>query len=223
MRERLMLALDVADEAEAMAVLNKVGAELVWVKIGLRLFVSEGPSLVRRLLSHYRVFLDLKFHDIPNTVAQAVESAGDLGVQMVNVHVAGGEDMMAAAAQAARAFPEMRLVAVTLLTSQGLDPHEAREEVCRAALAAKRAGCHGVVCSAHEAAAVKQVCGEGFLTVTPGIRMPAHDRDDQKRVADPAFAVRNGADFLVMGRPILRAADPCAVVHAVISEMKRAA
>ncbi len=223
MRERLMVALDVPDRAAALAMRDRIGDAVGWLKVGLRLFVAEGPELVRELGHTHRVFLDLKFHDIPNTVAQAVESAGLLGVDMLNVHAAGGAAMMRAAAGAARAFPDMKLIAVTVLTSSDMPPEEARRAVVDRALAAREAGLAGVVCSVHEAAAVKQACGADFLTVTPGIRWGAQEAGDQKRIADPGMAVRAGADVLVVGRPILHAGDPAAAAREALVMMEAAA
>lgn len=223
MRERLMVALDVPGRAAALAMRDRIGDAVGWLKVGLRLFVAEGPELVRELGHTHRVFLDLKFHDIPNTVAQAVESAGLLGVDMLNVHAAGGAVMMRAAAGAARAFPDMKLIAVTVLTSSDMPPEEARRAVVDRALAAREAGLAGVVCSVHEAAAVKQACGADFLTVTPGIRWGAQEAGDQKRIADPGMAVRAGADVLVVGRPILHAGDPAAAAREALAMMEAAA
>jgi len=208
MRDRLMVALDMPDRARALAMRDAVGDAAGWMKVGLRLFVAEGPDLVHDLSRKHRVFLDLKFHDIPNTVAQAVESAGRLGVQMVNVHTSGGLAMMEAAAQSAAAFPDMLLIGVTVLTSDTRSAEEALRLAQERALLAKKAGLHGVVCSVHEVRTIKQECGKDFLTVTPGIRWGGQDRQDQQRVADPAMAIREGADYLVVGRPILQAPSP---------------
>jgi len=208
MKNRLMVALDVRCAADALALRDKLGDAVGWFKIGLRLFVAEGPQLVAAIRQQHRVFLDLKFHDIPNTVAQAVESAGNLGVEMVNVHAGGGEHMLAAAAEAAAAFPEMKLIAVTVLTSDTMPKEQARTVALKRAKMAQDAGLHGVVCSVHEAAAIKDACGSVFLTVTPGIRWGNQDIQDQKRVADPAGAIVGGSDYLVVGRPILHAPDP---------------
>ena len=219
MRDRLMVALDMPDRDQALAMRDAVGDGVGWVKVGMRLFVAEGPGLVRELLGQHRVFLDLKFHDIPNTVAQAVESAGHLGVQMVNVHASGGLAMMEAAAQAATAFPDMLLIGVTVLTSDTRSAEEALRLAQERALLAKKAGLHGVVCSVHEVRAIKQECGEDFLTVTPGIRWGGQDRQDQQRVADPAMAIREGADYLVVGRPILQAPSPRQAAEEAIAMM----
>jgi orotidine-5'-phosphate decarboxylase len=208
MRDRLMVALDVPDRTQALAMRDVIGDGVGWMKVGMRLFVAEGPQLVRELLRFHRIFLDLKFHDIPNTVAQAVESAGSLGVQMVNVHTSGGLAMMEAAARAAAGFPGMFLIGVTVLTSDARSAEDALRLARERALLAKKAGLHGVVCSAHEVRTIKKDCGEDFLTVTPGIRWGGQDKQDQQRVADPSMAIREGADYLVVGRPILQAASP---------------
>jgi len=208
MKDRLMVALDVSCAQEALSMRDRLGDSIGWFKVGLRLFVAEGPALVASIRQQHRVFLDLKFHDIPNTVAQAVESAGHLGVDMINVHAGGGQQMLAAAAESAAAFPAMTLIAVTVLTSDPMPQDQARDVALQRAHMARDAGLHGVVCSVHEAAAIKAACGADFLTVTPGIRWGGQDIQDQKRVADPAAAIAGGSDYLVVGRPILHAADP---------------
>jgi len=208
MRDRLMVALDVPEAGQALALREQLGDAVGWFKIGLRLFVAEGPQLVAAIRENHKVFLDLKFHDIPNTVAQAVESAGRLGVEMVNVHAGGGEEMLQAAARSAAAFPEMQLIAVTVLTSDPMPKEQAAAVALERAQMAKEAGLHGIVCSVHEVAAIKRACGDDFVTVTPGIRWGDQDVQDQKRVADPAFAIQSGSDYLVVGRPIIQAADP---------------
>ncbi len=222
MKDRLMVALDVEHAEQAMALKQKLAGAVGWFKIGLRLFVAEGPELVRSVRQSHKVFLDLKFHDIPNTVAQAVESAGRLGVEMVNVHAGGGEAMLRAAADAAAAFPEMRLIAVTVLTSDPMPKAQAAELALERARMAREAGLAGVVCSVWEAAAIKQACGDNFITVTPGIRWSDQDTQDQKRIADPAEAVRRGADYLVVGRPVIRAADPAAAAREALDMMAAA-
>lgn len=222
MRQRLMVALDVPGRDEALGMRDRLGESVQWLKVGLRLFVAEGPELVRQLQETHRIFLDLKFHDIPNTVAQAVASAGDMGVDMVNVHAAGGAAMLGAAAQAAQGFPDMRLIAVTVLTSDTMDMTAAREMALERAGMAQAAGVDGVVCSVHEVAAIKAACGDGFVTVTPGIRWGDQDTQDQARVADPAMAVRAGADHIVVGRPILQAADPRAAAEQAVAMMEHA-
>ena len=222
MQERLMLALDVADRGRALELRRRLAGCTGWFKLGLRLFVTEGPGLVRELLRTHRVFLDLKFHDIPNTVAAAVESAGRLGVQMTNVHACGGMAMLRAAAAAARSFPCMKVIAVTVLTSDSMPPALARSEAVGRARMAQDAGLDGVVCSVHEVGAIKDACGKDFLTVAPGIRWGGRPRDDQRRVAGPAEAIRAGADFLVVGRPILEAPDPRAAALEALAMMEKA-
>ncbi|WP_241697596.1 orotidine-5'-phosphate decarboxylase [Mariprofundus sp. NF] len=223
MQDRLMVALDVDDREKAMLMRDRVGDSVGWLKVGLRLFVAEGPELVRELNRTHKLFLDLKFHDIPNTVAQAIESAGGLGVDMVNVHAGGGEEMLAAAANAAKAFPNMKLIAVTVLTSDPMPKAQAREVALQRAKMALDAGLDGVVCSVHEAQAIKDLCGEDFITVTPGIRWGGQDVQDQKRVADPASAIANGSDYLVVGRPILHAENPAQAAQEAVAMMQSAA
>jgi len=217
-----MVALDVAGEKQAIAIRNRLGGHADWFKVGLRLFVAAGPGLVRELLKENRVFLDLKFHDIPNTVAQAVERAGCLGVSMLNVHAAGGRRMLNAASEAAAAFPALRLIAVTVLTSDPMPADRARDIAIERAIMAREEGMHGVVCSAHEVIAIKQACGDRFLCVTPGIRWGDQGVDDQQRVATPGVAIRNGADYIVVGRPIVAASDPCAMAAQALAEMSSA-
>jgi len=208
MKDRLMVALDVRDQNQALSIRDELGDAVGWFKIGLRLFVSEGPALVRAISQHHKVFLDLKFHDIPNTVAQAVESAGRLGVDMLNVHAGGGAEMLQAAARAAKHFPDMQLIAVTVLTSDPMPREKAAQVALERAGLARDAGLDGVVCSVLEAEAIKHACGADFITVTPGIRWGNQDTQDQKRIADPASAVMHGSDYLVVGRPIIEASEP---------------
>jgi len=223
MHDRLMVALDVASAEAGLAMRDQLVDSVGWFKVGLRLFVASGPAFVRELKQDHKVFLDLKFHDIPNTVAEAVSSAGALGVDMLNVHASGGVEMMEAASRAAETFPAMRLIAVTVLTSDRMDVPAARKLAVDRALLARQAGLHGVVCSVHEVGAIKKVCGKEFLTVTPGIRLPGGSQDDQVRVATPDMAVSEGADHLVVGRPILRAVDPRAAALEVLRLMQQGA
>jgi len=222
LRNRLMLALDMPDATEALAMRDRVGDAVGWMKVGLRLFVAEGPELVRRLKRSHRLFLDLKFHDIPNTVAQAIESAGGLGVDMVNVHAGGGREMLQAAAKSAAQFPDMQLIAVTVLTSDPMPRDEAARVALERARLAAECGLHGVVCSVHEVEAIKRACGDDFVTVTPGIRWGDQDVQDQKRVADPASAAQAGADHLVIGRPILQAPEPRQAAMQALSMLEEA-
>lgn len=222
MRDRLVVALDVPDLDSALAMREKVGSEAGWLKVGLRLFVAEGPSLVRKLAEEHKIFLDLKFHDIPNTVAEAVESAGKLGVQMLNVHAVGGPDMLKRASEAASEFPEMKLIAVTVLTSDPMPAGDAMRVALERARMTQDAGLDGVVCSVHEVAAIKEACGSSFIAVTPGIRWGGQDAQDQKRIADPGYAIESGSDYLVVGRPVLQAVEPALVVREVVEMMEAA-
>jgi orotidine-5'-phosphate decarboxylase len=222
MRDRLMVALDVPDLDRALAMREKIGVEAGWLKVGLRLFVAEGPSLVRKLAEEHKIFLDLKFHDIPNTVAQAVESAGNLGVQMLNVHAGGGPDMLKRASEAASEFPDMKLIAVTVLTSDPMPAGDAMRVALERARMTQDAGLDGVVCSVHEVAAIKEACGAGFIAVTPGIRWGGQDSQDQKRIADPGYAIESGSDYLVVGRPVLQAVEPALVAREVVEMMEAA-
>jgi len=215
-----MVALDMPDAAQALHMRDQLAEHVGWFKVGLRLFVAEGAPLVRDLLKTHKVFLDLKFHDIPNTVAQAIESAGSLGVQMVNVHAAGGTEMLERAVQAAAAFPDMTLIAVTVLTSDSMPAEQAKIVAVERALLAQDAGLHGVVCSVHEVADIKKACGNKFLTVTPGIRWGGQDVQDQKRVATPTLAMQQGSDYLVVGRPIIQASVPAEAADSAVKMMQ---
>lgn len=219
------MALDYAEAEHALRFVEQVDPSLCRLKVGKELFTTAGPALVENLVGRgYDVFLDLKFHDIPNTVAQACKAAARLGVWMMNVHAAGGRAMMEAAREALAAETGRRplLIAVTVLTSMtDADLVEVGMEggvlagVARLARLTAACGLDGVVCSAQEAAGLRQARGADFLLVTPGIRLAGEASQDQKRVTTPEEAVRLGASYLVMGRPITRAADPVAVLRAV--------
>ena len=235
--DRLLVALDVDDGARAMALAAALRGLAGGVKVGSRLFTAEGPALVRGLVAAgSRVFLDLKFHDIPNTVAQAVDAAVATGAWMINVHASGGGPMMAAAARAGRdaaarlGCPPPMLVAVTVLTS--MDASALRdtgverpllEHVVALARLAQAAGLQGVVASPRETAAIRQACGPDFAIVTPGIRGSAAggEKHDQARTMGPADAVRAGASYVVVGRPIIAAADPRAAAAAIARELEQ--
>jgi len=227
-RDRLIVSLDVPSAAEAQKIVTALGESVSTYKVGKQLFTAAGPAVVRDLVgSGRRVFLDLKFHDIPSTVAAAVRAASELGVSMLTVHALGGSKMLKAAVEAAAAAKHPPLVlAVTVLTSLGdADLKEigvaggAQEQVLRLASLAQRAGCGGVVASAREARAIRQEVGPGFAIVTPGVRPAGGTKDDQARVATPAEAIAAGADYIVVGRPITRAKDPVAAARAILEEI----
>ena len=229
---RIIVALDLSAADSAVDLARRLSPELCRLKVGKELFTAAGPALVAQLRREgFGVFLDLKFHDIPNTVAQACRSAARLGVWMIDVHALGGRVMLQAAREALGSTPDRpRLTAVTILTS--LDAEGLREvgiedtparAASRLAGLAQASGADGVVCSAQEAAALRRQCGAGFLLVTPGIRSGdpgAGDApDDQKRIASARSAVDAGADYLVIGRPVTRAADPLAALRRIHAEI----
>jgi orotidine-5'-phosphate decarboxylase len=225
----VIVALDVADEAAALALAARLDPKLCRVKVGKELFVAAGPSVVARLAERgFEVFLDLKFHDIPNTVAGACRSAARMGVWMFNVHASGGEAMMRAAREAVAGIARPPLViAVTILTSLGDADLEkvgyrgtAAENVVRLARLARASGMDGVVCSAREARELRAATGSDFLLVTPGIRLPGAEAHDQSRTVAPAEAVRLGANYLVIGRPITQSADPAAALESIRSSLE---
>lgn len=227
-RERLIVALDVSTSAAARKIVAAVGDSAVTYKVGLQLYTAEGPQVVRDLISSGRqVFLDLKYHDIPNTVATAVQEAVSLGVAMLTVHALGGRRMLRAATEAAGAVnPDVRVVAVTVLTS--MDEQEITEvgipngippEVMRLAVLAAAEGCHGIVASAQEAPAIRKKFGENFLIITPGVRPEGTAHRDQARVVTPARAISAGASHIVVGRPIIEAADPDQAAREILAQM----
>jgi orotidine-5'-phosphate decarboxylase len=228
MRERLIVALDVSGAAEAQKLVARVGEAAGIYKVGLQLFTAEGPSIVRDLVSSgRRVFLDLKLHDIPTTVALAVKSAAELQVDMLTIHASGGAAMLRAATEAAAG--RINLLAVTVLTSQtdeGLQEigvsGRVSDQVLRMASLAKSAGCQGIVTSPRESLMVRKALGEGFTIVTPGIRPAGAETNDQQRIATPAQAISNGASHIVVGRPITHASDPAKAADAIIAEMEQA-
>ena len=230
-RKRLIVALDVPDAASAGALVARLENTCQWFKVGLELFVAAGPAVLEPILKRgHSVFLDLKFHDIPNTVAGAVRSAAALGVQMINVHAAGGPAMLAAARAALDGLTDPpELLAVTMLTSMdsaqqaaiGLDrsPGSQVELLARMAMAE---GYRGFVCSAEEVATLRALTGPNGILVIPGIRPAGSETGDQKRISTPAEALRAGASCLVVGRPITRAADPARAAEAILEEMAQA-
>ncbi len=220
----VIVALDYDNQRSAQALADKLDPSQCRLKVGKELYTAVGPELVSGLVSRgFDVFLDLKFHDIPNTVAKAIGAAADLGVWMANVHASGGTRMMAAAKQALQQRGSaMRLIAVTVLTS--MDESDLRElgiqrslsdHVMHLAQLAKNAGLDGVVCSAQEASALKAALGADFQLITPGIRLADSAADDQRRIVTPQDAMRLGSDYLVIGRPITQAADPLQALLAI--------
>ena len=227
-RERLIVALDVSSSAEAQKVVSALGDSVHTFKVGKQLFTAEGPPVVRDLIASGRsVFLDLKYHDIPNTVAAAVSEAAKLGVRMLTVHASGGGKMLRAAVEAARDVnPAVRVLAVTVLTSltdSDLEKMGVRggvvDQVLRLAAMALANGCQGVVASAREASELRNELGNEFLIVTPGVRPAGSGHGDQVRVVTPEEAIASGATHIVVGRPITEAADPAAEAKAILAQI----
>ncbi len=224
---QLITALDFADWSSAQALVDRLGDAVEWFKVGKQLFTHYGPSVVQELKSRgKKVFLDMKFHDIPNTVAGAVRSAAAIGADIINVHASGGPAMLAAAADAARETGKT-VIAVTVLTSMdeaqlsaigiGCTP---AEQVARLAKLTQAAGLPGVVCSPREVELIHECCGPDFLTVVPGIRPAGAAVGDQKRIMTPRLAAQAGADYIVVGRPIIAAEDPVAAAQAILAELR---
>ena len=225
---RVIVALDYPDAASALQLVACLTPDLCRLKVGKELFTRAGPQLVEELAGRgFDVFLDLKFHDIPNTVASACHAAADLGVWMVNVHALGGERMLLAAREGfERAAQSPLLIAVTILTSMntndlvavGLSGSPA-DNVLRLAALAHQSGLDGVVCSSRETAILRNEHGPDFSLITPGIRPAGSQADDQRRVMTPADAIRAGSNYLVIGRPVTRADDPVSVLRTISSEL----
>jgi orotidine-5'-phosphate decarboxylase len=230
-REQLIVALDVSSAAQAQKIVSSLGDTVSFYKVGMQLYTAEGPAIVRDLVgSGRRVFLDLKYHDIPNTVGAAVREAGRLGVSLLTVHSFGGSKMLRAAAEAAReSNPAMKVVAVTVLTSMDQEAlneimhGNLEEQVVYVAGLALKAGCHGVVSSAREVRALRNRLGDDFLVVTPGVRPTGAAHGDQARVVTPAEAIAAGSTHLVVGRPITGAANPVQEAEKIIREIEQAA
>jgi orotidine-5'-phosphate decarboxylase len=230
-RDRLIVALDVSSATQARQIVQSIGESVNTYKIGKQLFTAEGPEIVRDLVASGRkVFLDLKFHDIPNTVAAAVRQAAELRVSMLTVHASGGSKMLKAASEAARQSPAQPMVlAVTVLTSLsdadlgelGISS-DVLTQVMRLGALARAAGCGGLVASGHEARELRRVLGDEFAIVTPGVRPSGAAASDQVRVLTPKEAIAAGATYLVVGRPILEAADPARAADAMVSEIDEA-
>lgn len=227
-KDRLIVALDVDSRERAERLVEELGPHVGMFKVGKELFTSEGPEMVRSIVaSGGRVFLDLKFHDIPNTVAKAVGAASRLGAFFLTVHASGGRAMLEAAASALPA-EGTQLLAITVLTShtdESLREAGARgtvqETVRQLAVLARESGIDGVVCSPHEIALIRETAGDDLVIVTPGIRPKGAAKGDQARVTTPAEAVRLGCDYIVVGRPITEAASPADAARAIVEELNR--
>ena len=224
----LILALDLPDEEHALRLLDRIGNDLRWVKIGLQLFTRHGPRIVEQVAERgFKVFLDLKLHDIPNTVGSAVASLCGLPIDLLTVHASGGSEMMRAAEAARTAGrPSMTLLGVTVLTSMDEDilaeigvRAKPAKQVSRLAGLARGAGIGGLVCSPHELPELRKQFGQDPVIVTPGVRPLGAEANDQKRIMTPADAAKAGASYIVVGRPIYRADDPGAATRAVIEEL----
>jgi orotidine-5'-phosphate decarboxylase len=235
MRERLIVALDVDSLNQLRSLVRRLAREVGMFKVGKQLFTHAGPQAVRLIQElGGEIFLDLKFHDIPNTVAKAAGEATRLGVKMFNVHASGSLEMMRATVKEVRRVcrQEQRrkpiMLAVTVLTSLNQDDlkrvgvdGEVADQVVRLALLTKEAGMDGVVASPHEVADIRSACGRRFIIVTPGIRPLESNRNDQQRVMTPAAAIKAGVDYIVVGRPILEAKDPVVAAQEIVGEMER--
>ena len=228
-RQRLIVALDVSTAAAAQKIVAAVGDSALTYKVGMQLYTAAGPQIVRDLVaSGRRVFLDLKYHDIPNTVGSAVAEAEKLGITMLTIHAAGSTTMIRAAVDAAKIRPDLLVLAVTVLTS--MDGHDlgtigvrgsVEDSVVRLATLALANGCQGIVTSAREASTVRAQVGNHFAIVTPGVRPAGTSVGDQVRVVTPAEAIAAGASHIVVGRPITEAADPAAEARAILSQISR--
>jgi orotidine-5'-phosphate decarboxylase len=230
-KDRLIVALDVPSATQARQIVQSIGDGATTYKVGKQLFTAEGPQLVRELVASGRkVFLDLKFHDIPNTVAAAVRSAAELGVTMLTVHASGGSKMLKAAVEAAaQSAAKPMVLAVTVLTSfSDADLQEigvsgtVLTQVLRLGALARKAGCGGLVASAHEARELRRELGEGFAIVTPGVRPAGSAAGDQARVVTPREAIAAGATHLVVGRPILEAVNPAQAAADILAQIQEA-
>lgn len=230
MDSKLIVALDFDRQENAFALVNQLAPELCALKVGSEMFTLFGADFVRKLIQMgFRVFLDLKFHDIPNTVAQACKACAELGVWMLTIHASGGLVMMQAVKDILSIYgaDAPLVVAITVLTSMSLSDlselgieTSIEAQVQKLARLAHQAGLNGVVSSAFEVPVIKASCGESFLTVTPGIRLPDNEKNDQSRIMTPAEAIQIGSDYLVIGRPITRSQNPAKVVEQIISSIK---
>lgn len=226
MTNRIIIPLDM-EYTSAVSIADKLDPNICRLKVGNQLFTSSGPKIVKTLHDKgFEIFLDLKFHDIPNTVYESVRSAANLGVWMINVHASGGSKMLDASKKALEGFDKPPLlVGVTILTSISeeilteIGFNNLDKQVKRLTKLAQRSGLDGVVCAASDASKVKQTCGESFLTVTPGIRPKDADLNDQSRTSTPKEAIANGSDFLVIGRPITGSEDPTNALENIYKEV----
>ena len=226
MTNRIIIPLDM-EYTSAVSIADKLDPNICRLKVGNQLFTSSGPKIVKTLHDKgFEIFLDLKFHDIPNTVYESVRSAANLGVWMINVHASGGSKMLDASRKALEGFDKPPLlVGVTILTSISeeilteIGFNNLDKQVMRLTKLAERSGLDGVVCAASDASKVKQTCGESFLTVTPGIRPKDADLNDQSRTSTPKEAIANGSDFLVIGRPITGSEDPTNALENIYKEV----
>ena len=224
-RDRLIVALDFPTQAKALALVSVLSGAVSTYKIGLQLYTAAGPAIVQAVAATgANIFLDLKLHDIPNTVAKAVTAAGELGVQMLTVHLSGGSAMLKAAVEGKP--PQLSLLGVTVLTSATQETlseigvgSDLQDQVIRLAELGKSSGFDGLITSPHEVGALRARLGSEITLVTPGVRPAWTAADDQKRFTTPRDALKNGADYLVIGRPITAAADPKAAVERVVEEM----
>lgn len=236
-KDKIIVALDVNERERALELVNKLAGRVGFFKVGMELFYAAGPEIIRDITGlGARVFLDLKLHDIPNTVGRAAGVLARYGASIINVHAAGGREMMRAARESAAGeaqknnLPVPMVVAVTVLTSIDREvfnremgmPGEIRDRVRAWALLASASGLDGVVCSPREITLVREACGPEFVIITPGIRPAGGDLGDQRRVMTPAEAVRAGASYIVVGRPVTGAPDPAAAVEAIREEISNA-
>lgn len=229
-RDRLIVALDFPSRERAMQMVNELGDSVRFYKVGLEVFTAAGPDLVRELVgAGKKIFLDLKLHEIPNSVAGGVRSAAALGASMVTVHACAGPEALRLAGEIEAKSPRLTVLAVTVLTSLsatdmqaiGME-HTPQDQVLRLAKLAQQNGCGGVVASPQEASALRAALGPKMAIVTPGVRPQGSDVGDQQRIATPAAAIRAGASHLVVGRPITQAKSPRAAAEAVIKEIESA-
>jgi len=229
MPNKLIIALDFNNRNEALTLIDKLDPAFCALKVGSEMFTLFGSTFIKQLINkQFKLFLDLKFFDIPNTVARACKACADLGVWMINVHAMGGINMMCAAREAIESFGANRplLVAVTVLTSFDQDElacigvnHSLQNQVSLLAKLTKDSGLDGVVSSALEVKLIKEKCGAEFIAVTPGIRLPENKQDDQNRIVTPHQAISQGSDYLVIGRPVTQALDPAAVVQKILLDI----